>query len=158
MGDLESLMKVGFPSDPTASREMLKIMMSILANPPGVKCASLDISHAFIQADGVAVSDQIVGIPPDCLRLEGMHWNGQLLTNSKTLEVEETMHSPGQSANFQFDDELPEHQAVKTGIICARGHVPYGFLIGRPLFGSRHAPLRWWLKLPSVVKRVGTFR
>ena len=73
--------------------------------------------------------------------------------NVKTLEVEEMMHSPGQNLDFLFDDELPEHQAVKTRTAVTSGRGPYGFLIRRPLYGSRHAPLRWWLKLSSVVKK-----
>ena len=121
---------------------------------PGFKCAPLDISQAFIQAEEVAIADQIIGIPPDCIRLEGNHWNGQMVINSKTLEVEEeTMHSPGQNLDFLFDDELPEHQSVKTRMAVTSGHGPYGFLIRRPLYGSRHAPLRWWLKLSSVMKK-----
>ena len=42
---------------------------------------------------------------------------------------------------------------MKTRIGVAHGHGPYGFLIRRPLYGSRHAPLRWWVKLSSVVKK-----
>ena len=146
-GDLESLMKVSFASVPTVSREMLMIMMSILVNSHGFKCASLDISQAFIQADEVAVSDQIVGTPPGCIRLEGIHWDGQLLMNSKTLEVEEMMRPHGQTANFLLGDESQEHQAVKTRIISASGHGPYGFLIRRPLYGARRAP-------PSTVGKI----
>ena len=127
-------------------------------NCSGFKCASLDISQAFVQADEVAVADQIIGIHPDCIRLEGTHWNGQLVINSKTLEIEEMMHSPGGNLDFLFDDDLPDHQAVKTRKVISSGHGPYGFLIRRPLYGSRHAPLRWWLKLSSVVKRGDMFR
>ena len=154
-GDLESLMKVSFSSAPTVSREMLKILMSILANSPGFTCASLDISQAFIQADEVADSDQVIGIPPDCIRLEGCAWNGQLMINSKTLEVEEMMHSLGQDRTFLYDEQTLEHQAVKTRVVESSGHGPFGFLVRRPLYGSRHAPLRWWLKLSSEMKKGG---
>ena len=132
---------------------MIKILISILVNSPGYVCDPLDIAQAFIQSGEVALSDQVIGTPPEFLHFDSEIWRGQLRLPGKEEAVGELAFPPSNHSTFAFGPESDQHQKVKTIIAPVRMSSPYGFLIRMPLYGSRHAPLRWWMKLPGIAKK-----
>ena len=69
--------------------------------------------------------------------------------------VEELVRSPWGGNSISFDSGNSEHILVRNRGVDSNMGRNMPFLVHRPLYGSRRAPLRWWLTLASVLQKDG---
>ena len=74
-GDMVPLASQHFLSAPTASRAMVKIILSLAANL-GFTLGTVDVSMAFIQSDVVHPDERLIAIVPDWIPLP---WKGRFI-------------------------------------------------------------------------------
>ena len=64
-----------FMSAPTADRQLLKVILS-LSVQLAYDVITCDISQAFLQSDFLPDRDQYIALPPSCITLNSMTWDG----------------------------------------------------------------------------------
>ena len=117
--------------------------------------ASIDISQAFVHADELTVEASAIGIPPDIISITDLLRNDATLCDSRPMVAEEMIRPPGYLIEKGLVFDLEDHLRVRKmgGPMGITNR--FGFLIKRPLYGSRHSPLRWWVKLSTTTKQGG---
>ena len=137
-GDQQSLLSASFVSAPTASRDFVRWIIIFFVNHPGSFLGMIDISKAFTQSNYLNKSERIAAISPSFIGINDEEWLGHVATSHLVTDFE----SSAGSALVPFD----KFHALKRR---------YCLLLYRPLYGSRDAPLRWWLKLSSELQAQG---
>ena len=118
-------------------------------------CATVGIRQAFLQSDVLPISSQILAYPPDCVFLDGEQWAGSIFPPMNDDVVDDLVRPHWGDNGVLFNSEDPEHADVRNRTVDRETGERFAFLAQRPLYGSRHAPLRWWLKLASVLQKDG---
>ena len=99
------------------------------------------------------IASQILAYLPDCVFLDGERWPGSIPPPIKGGIIEELVRSPWGENGLSLNSDDPEHAAVRKRNVDRSSGERFASLAQRPLYGSRHAPLRWWLKLASVLQK-----
>ena len=68
-----------FLSPPTVDRSILKVVVSLAATL-GYRIESCDITQAFSQSTTMATVGQYVALPPPCVILSGLKWDGLIIS------------------------------------------------------------------------------
>ena len=66
---------------PTAGRNLLRILLSPAASWK-FRITTVDISQAFLQADKLLGRDKYLALPPTCLKLNDLKWDGHIQTDT----------------------------------------------------------------------------
>ena len=133
---------------------MLEILISTYTNSNFLRSA-VDISQAFIQADVLHEKDQSIASLPDMISITDANWEGGIYPSTRENWVEELKNPPGKGAEFVEPGEDEISSSIRK-VQLGRGKYPkYGLLLRRPLYGSRDAPLRWWLRLSRAMRGCG---
>ena len=144
-GDLQEESKVQFASAPTVGGDFLKLFLSIYSMHVNWGFCTVDITKAFTQGDYVRKSDRCIAILPPYFFSESENWNGWISTGHSSVEVERDFVS----------DSSPCKTEVKLLNDFSSSSKKWGLLLFRPLYGSRDAPLRWWLPIAACLGKWG---
>ena len=139
-GDQQSLIHSGYVSAPTASRDFLRWITILTVNNLDFRLGMVDISQAFLQSSYIRKNDRVIAlIPPYMKFIAGANgrpcWNGMVSTSHKIVEFED------QKLRITAAGELKG------------ARIQYGVKLYRPLYGSRDAPLRWFLTISQVLRK-----
>ena len=116
-GDTMTAKFSNFVSAPTVDRSMIRLLVSTAATY-GYRLSMVDITCAFLQSQELSDSDKYIALPPPCIMLNTMPWDGSIATK-------------------------PQEQLGSR----------FGLLRHRPLYGSKCAPLRWFLTLADLFRK-----
>ena len=136
--DLASEDDLAFASAPTANRVSIRtaICISLMF---GLRIGNVDVTQAFLQSGTVAFRDrQVICVPgyvelPDGNRvMEGGKSRSLMTSDFKVLTWEEWIRKKSTKADF-----------------------PRALLAGKPLYGGRDAPLRWFITVSRILRMDG---
>ena len=141
-GDTISEQDTAFASAPTACRGSVPMLLT-WAVVFELAVYMVDISQAFLQADELAVAGKMITtvppfvILPDVNAMPKCPESGMPLVNEKDIKV----------LSFDEYQRIPTEQKKSSFRRCLVTH--------RPLYGGRDAPLRWFLRLASALRKGG---
>ena len=96
----------------------------------------VDISKAFNQSDYLHADERIFAWLPEYIGAHGEEWSGFVATDHKK----------------QFFENADLRKVPACDVVSGDR---YGILLYRPLYGSRDAPYRWWVKISQVSRQNG---
>ena len=137
-GDQQSLLSASFVSAPTASRDFLRWVIIFFVNQKENRLGMIDISKAFAQSIYLHRSERVAAVFPPCIGVNDEKWLGHVSTSHVNGFYESSVGS-----DLISSDAF--HKLAKRFLL----------VLFRPLYGSRDAPLRWWLKLSSELQARG---
>ena len=141
-GDQQSLINSGYASAPTASRDFLRWIIILTVNNADFKFGMVDISRAFLQSSYLRQNDRSIALIPPYVRL-----NAGVNTQSCCAGMVATSHRV-----VEFEDQKLQITPPKQRI---ERKVRYGIKLYRALYGSRDAPLRWFLTISQILRKRG---
>ena len=141
-GDLQEEVRVQFVSAPTVGRDFLKLFLSILSLHVDWVMCTVDITKAFTQGDYVHSADRCIAVMPSYFASLSSSWEGWVATNLQATE-------------FERDFEDSEKTETQPARFFSEVKAKWGLLLYRPLYGSRDAPLRWWLSISTCLRKNG---
>ena len=126
----------------------MEIFASIFVNQTNFCGLQVDVSNAFIQSHHLHPNGRLLAVLPPLIGLEGSSWTGLIATSHQLTQFESG------KAPSEGDEELRSkfkqmHSGIKSMALS------HALLLFRPLYGSRSAPLRWYITVSSVLRKFG---
>ena len=137
-GDQQNLTTTAFVSAPTAARDFMRWLVIFLMGDKTRWMGLVDISKAFTQSDYLSAEERLFAWLPTYIGINSCtKWMGHIATDHKCTTYE--------------DNELKLHHGNLFHDQSRRA----GLILYRPLYGSRDAPYRWWLKISQALRGSG---
>ena len=118
-------------------------MVVILATFPKWEVGSIDVTHAFLQADDLQYSDKFfVMAPPYIVIRSPDHLKKCKIPGMAAVDENDIHVTEGSEYKSKSKEELDESSKV-------------GLITHKPLYGGRDAPLRWYLAICAALRYGG---
>ena len=141
-GDMQRESQVHFVSAPTVGRDFIKLFVSLFVLHPSWILCTVDITKAFTQSDYLAKNDRCLAVLPPYFQSHSSSWDGYIATNHLCTEYE----GDGIGKNGERNVHVASRDTFDQKIV-------WGLLLFRPLYGSRDAPMRWWISISTCLRR-----
>ena len=141
-GDTISEQDTAFASAPTACRGSVHMLLT-LNMLFGLSIFMVDISQAFLQADELSREDKLITTVPPYVLLP----NPDVLPRCPDSGMPIVSESDLKVMSYEEYQSLP--------LIQKRANFRRCLITHRPLYGGRDAPLRWFLRLASALRKGG---
>ena len=136
-GGQQSIAHTAFVSAPTASRDFMRWLIIFLVGDVNRKLGLVDISKAFTQSDYLHPDERLFAWLPSYIGVNSEKWAGDVAVDHKVSSFE--------------DENLTRIDSHAFDSTSQR----FGLVLYRPLYGSRDAPYRWWMKISQVLRQFG---
>ena len=129
-------------SGPTASRDFLRWVIILTVNNLNFQLRMADISQSFLQSSYLHQNGRVIAIVPPYVKFNAggnghSRWAGMVATSHRAVEFEDR--------KLQI---APAMQRVER-------NAQYGIKRYHPLYGSRDAPLRWFITISQILRKKG---